>query len=296
MVAVGLSVALIDGVFDTGAADGRSGAARADGPGVAGVAGVAEVADVPAGAEGGSLAAVTRLILLRRDARRLTASRTSRAWPNATRVTDCHAQERAGRRQHPNRTDAARTRKDEFPLVKEARAGDKCGLTMRSLSHWFRSRSASFSPARRESEGSAAASNDTKLAVVQSLQDGAGSGVYIVEPERAHNEPQITQASDARKAMNPLFEQVTLVVYGWKNVEPGTLSWVFPSVSAAVAAARAMTNAVKWAIVAGKRDAVGGRRGPRPRRGPHRTGGLSPGGVTARRGPSQARSRTTAIP
>jgi hypothetical protein len=58
--------------------------------------------------------------------------------------------------------------------------------------------------------------------------------------------------------MNPLFEQVTLVVYGWKNVEPGTLSWVFPSVSAAVAAARAMTNAVRWAIVAGKRETTAG--------------------------------------
>jgi hypothetical protein len=56
--------------------------------------------------------------------------------------------------------------------------------------------------------------------------------------------------------MNPLFEQVTLVVYGWKNVEPGTLSWVFPSVTAAVGAARAMTNAVRWAIVAGKRETV----------------------------------------
>jgi hypothetical protein len=108
-------------------------------------------------------------------------------------------------------------------------------------------------------DGSEAASNDThapaKLAVVQSLQGSVGSGVYIVEPERARNEPQ---TSRARKAMNPLFEQVTLVVYGWKNVEPGTLSWVFPSVSAAVAAARAMTNAVRWAIVAGKRETTAG--------------------------------------
>jgi hypothetical protein len=54
--------------------------------------------------------------------------------------------------------------------------------------------------------------------------------------------------------MNPLLEQVTLVVYGWQNVEPGTLSWVFPSVGAAVAAARAMKNAVRWAIVAGKKE------------------------------------------
>jgi hypothetical protein len=110
---------------------------------------------------------------------------------------------------------------------------------------------------RHAIDGSEAACNDThtrtaaKLAMVQSLQGGVGSGVYIVEPERACDEPQ---TSGTRQAMNPLLEQVTLVVYGWKNVEPGTLSWVFPSVSAAVAAARAMTNAVRWAIVAGKRD------------------------------------------
>jgi hypothetical protein len=110
---------------------------------------------------------------------------------------------------------------------------------------------------RHAIDGSVAASNDTKLAMVQSLQGGVGSGVYVVEPERTRSEPQPSQTSKARKAMNPLFEQVTLVVYGWKNVEPGTLSWVFPSVSAAVAAARAMTNAVKWAIVAGKREAAG---------------------------------------
>ena len=96
----------------------------------------------------------------------------------------------------------------------------------------------------------------TKLTSVQSLQthegDG-GSGVYVVE-----REPRRSRAADvherAKKAMNPLLEQVTLVVYGWKSVEPGTLSWVFPSVGAAVAAARTMKNAVRWAIVAGRRE------------------------------------------
>jgi hypothetical protein len=34
-------------------------------------------------------------------------------------------------------------------------------------------------------------------------------------------------------------------------VEPGTLWWIFPSVTAALAAAHVMTNAVKWAIVRG---------------------------------------------
>jgi len=47
-------------------------------------------------------------------------------------------------------------------------------------------------------------------------------------------------------------DEVTLVVYGWHNVEPGTLSWVFPSLTAALNAARAMRNAVKWVVVRGE--------------------------------------------
>jgi hypothetical protein len=54
--------------------------------------------------------------------------------------------------------------------------------------------------------------------------------------------------------VTPLLEQVTLIVYGWRNVEPGTLSWVFPSLTAALAAAHAMTNATRWQIVAGSRQ------------------------------------------
>ncbi len=45
--------------------------------------------------------------------------------------------------------------------------------------------------------------------------------------------------------------QVTLVVYGWTNAQPGVLSWVFPSYRAAVRGARALRNAEKWAVVAG---------------------------------------------
>lgn len=90
-----------------------------------------------------------------------------------------------------------------------------------------------------------------ELASVQGLHDAGhgGSGVYVVEREPGSVRPQ----AKTRKTMNPLLDHVTLVVYGWKNVEPGTLSWVFPSVGAAVAAARAMKNAVRWAIVAGRR-------------------------------------------
>ncbi len=45
---------------------------------------------------------------------------------------------------------------------------------------------------------------------------------------------------------------VTLFVYGWHNVQPGTLSWVFPSADAALVAVRAMRNAIQWVIVRGR--------------------------------------------
>ena len=152
---------------------------------------------------------------------------------------------------------------------------------MKRLSQWLKFRGTRFSPARRDAvaveshalhsaragmrkalmrskkhaEGARVSvmSGASELASVQGLHgtEHGGSGVYVVErgeqPASAH--PQ----TKARKPMNPLLDHVTLVVYGWKNVEPGTLSWVFPSVGAAVAAARAMKNAVRWAIVAGRR-------------------------------------------
>ena len=68
-------------------------------------------------------------------------------------------------------------------------------------------------------------------------------------------EPQREGSSMGRSAVNAghaaAAEAVTLVVYGWTAAEPGTLWWAFPSVAAALAAARAMKNAVLWAIVEG---------------------------------------------
>jgi hypothetical protein len=48
-------------------------------------------------------------------------------------------------------------------------------------------------------------------------------------------------------------KNVTLVIYGWEGNEPGTLSWVFPSVESALRAVRALRNAVRWLVVAGAR-------------------------------------------
>ncbi|MEI7894067.1 MAG: hypothetical protein WCI05_13315 [Myxococcales bacterium] len=60
------------------------------------------------------------------------------------------------------------------------------------------------------------------------------------------------QVSDVKISdIQPFFDKVTLIVYGWRGNEPGTLSWVFPSLGAAMAAVRALRNAARWLIVAG---------------------------------------------
>lgn len=45
--------------------------------------------------------------------------------------------------------------------------------------------------------------------------------------------------------------EVTLFVHGWYNVEPGLLSWTFPSLRAALDAVRRMKNAIGWCVVSG---------------------------------------------
>jgi hypothetical protein len=51
----------------------------------------------------------------------------------------------------------------------------------------------------------------------------------------------------------PKPDAVTLVIYGWRDNEPGTLAWVYPSLRAALRGARAMRNAIAWCIVKGQR-------------------------------------------
>lgn len=67
-------------------------------------------------------------------------------------------------------------------------------------------------------------------------------------PDAETNEAdELAKAAQAAAAAN-----VTLFVYGWHNVEPGPLSWVFPSLRAALDAVRTMRNAVEWSIVSGR--------------------------------------------
>lgn len=73
-------------------------------------------------------------------------------------------------------------------------------------------------------------------------------------PEAPHSYPA-PLSSDVFLARPPApINDVTLVVYEWHNVQPGTLSWVFPSVTSAVEAVRAMKNAVRWLVLRGRRS------------------------------------------
>lgn len=77
--------------------------------------------------------------------------------------------------------------------------------------------------------------------------DVAESDVFVSRRSPPDLSPE-ARAADARAAVDV---GVTLFVYGWENVEPGPLSWAFPSLRAALVAVRAMRNAVEWCIVAG---------------------------------------------
>ncbi len=49
----------------------------------------------------------------------------------------------------------------------------------------------------------------------------------------------------------PSLREVTLFVHQWHNVEPGLLSWTFPSLRAALDAVQRMKNAIGWCVVSG---------------------------------------------
>ncbi len=70
--------------------------------------------------------------------------------------------------------------------------------------------------------------------------DGHDSDVFVCKRDEPTPAPQ--------PAVDPA---VTLFVSGWYNVEPGELSWPFPSMRAALDAVRKMRNAIEWSIALG---------------------------------------------
>jgi len=100
---------------------------------------------------------------------------------------------------------------------------------------------------------SAAESSQTRRKMATLLGEPFAEVSSLPHPLPAHDLPlpvqrprvQLRDASEAGA-------DVTLVVYGWHNVQPGTLSWAFPNVRAALGAAHTMKNAIQWAIVRGE--------------------------------------------
>lgn len=89
-------------------------------------------------------------------------------------------------------------------------------------------------------------------------QEDGDSDVFVV---RRSSAPDLSAMSpEALAAAAAAAEGVTLFVYGWDNVQPGPLSWAFPSLRAALLAVRTMRNAVEWCIVRGREPSIDAAR------------------------------------
>jgi len=80
------------------------------------------------------------------------------------------------------------------------------------------------------------------------------SEVTSITPAEPADGPDRDDASDVFvcKREPEADPSVTLIVTGWHNVQPGPLSWPFPSMRSALDAVRKMRNAIEWSIVLGK--------------------------------------------
>ena len=122
---------------------------------------------------------------------------------------------------------------------------------MSKLSKMLRARADAWAAARSDSEQTTSVLHEDLPAVGVAVPRGEAAAK---SPARAATRARLRfeDVDFPKVEMEPLLQQVTLIVYGWHNVQPGTLSWVFPSVRMAVNAAKAMRNAVRWAIVSGQ--------------------------------------------
>lgn len=97
--------------------------------------------------------------------------------------------------------------------------------------------------------------------VTSSSADRRSTAPVLVEPEGVIESETGAVRSDEghsdvfmvrRSSPDLAPDGVTLFVYGWENVQPGPLSWVFPNLGTALDAVRTMRNAIAWCIVAGR--------------------------------------------
>jgi hypothetical protein len=121
------------------------------------------------------------------------------------------------------------------------------GSEMSKLAKILRARANAWAAQREEEE---IARSDLHDELLQ-------SGIHT-SPSQKRREPLRPLFADAADIEAPAraAREVSLIVYGWHNVQPGALAWVFPSVRAALSAAKTMRNAVCWAIVAGRHSAT----------------------------------------
>lgn len=104
--------------------------------------------------------------------------------------------------------------------------------------------------------GTPAASADGPAAV----EPEGDSDVFVVRRGSLEGPPSAADSAESLAAAAAAAEGVTLFVYGWDNVQPGPLSWAFPSLRAALLAVRTMRNAVEWCIVSGREPSIDAAR------------------------------------
>ena len=132
-------------------------------------------------------------------------------------------------------TDLAAT--DEMPIVRETIGQIAVYPALTSVG----------SPEPTRGEGHAApdvVESTIPASISASPREEGDSDVFVCRRSSSELGPEAAAAADIADA-------VTLFVYGWENVEPGPLSWAFPSLRAALDAVRTMRNAIEWCIVAG---------------------------------------------
>jgi len=91
-------------------------------------------------------------------------------------------------------------------------------------------------------------------------QEEGDSDVFVVRRSSAEIPAAVVASAEALAAAAAAAEGVTLFVYGWENVQPGPLSWAFPSLRAALLAVRTMRNAVEWCICSGREPSIDAAR------------------------------------
>lgn len=125
-----------------------------------------------------------------------------------------------------------------------------------------RSRDTKTSALRRE-EASATADVEPVLSVappsssVAPVAEPPASSVALLDdspspPSYAgHDQSDVYMCASDPEGAATAAREVTLFVHGWYNVEPGLLSWTFPSLRSALDAVRRMKNAIGWCVVSG---------------------------------------------